>query len=187
MSALLEDAFRAVHDADLCGAYGRVSNLIGLVIEATGLRAEIGELCTIEPGRQRPAVPAEVVGFREGRTLLMPLGELTGIGPGNSVIPTERPFRVPVGNALLGRVLDGLGEPIDGLGPLEVDERRSTAAAGPRPAPPRPDRPAPLARRPRARLPDPLRPRPAARHLRRLRRRQVVAPRHGRPLDTSQT
>jgi flagellum-specific ATP synthase len=133
VSVLLEDAFRAVHDADLCGAYGRVTNLIGLVIEATGLRAEIGELCTIDPGRQRPSVPAEVVGFRNGRTLLMPLGELTGIGPGNSVVPTERPFRVPVGNALLGRVLDGLGEPIDGGGPLEVDERRSTAAPAPDP------------------------------------------------------
>ena len=130
---LLEAEFRALHDADLCGAYGRVSNLIGLVIEATGLRAEVGELCTIEPGRQRAPVPAEVVGFREGRTLLMPLAELHGIGPGNTVVPTERPFRVAVGNALLGRVLDGLGEPIDGLGPVQGTSVRSTSAPAPDP------------------------------------------------------
>jgi len=130
---LLEDAFRALHDADLCGAHGRVTNLIGLVIEATGLRAEVGELCTIEPGRRRTPVPAEVVGFRDGRTLLMPLGELHGIGPGNTVVPTERPFRLPVGDALLGRVLNGLGEPIDDLGPLAECARRSTSATPPDP------------------------------------------------------
>jgi len=131
--SILEREFRALHDADLCGAYGRVTNLIGLVIEATGLRAEVGELCTIEPGRQRAPVPAEVVGFRDGRTLLMPLGELHGIGPGNAVVPTERPFRVAVGDALLGRVLDGLGEPLDGLGPLDGTVHRSTSAPAPDP------------------------------------------------------
>ncbi len=61
-------------------------------------------------------MPAEVVGFREGRTLLMPLGELQGIGPGTKVLPTGAPFRVPVGPQLLGRVIDGLGAPLDGLG-----------------------------------------------------------------------
>jgi flagellum-specific ATP synthase len=132
-TTLLQDAARVLHDADLCGSHGRVTNLIGLVIEATGLRAEVGELCTIQAGRQRTLVPAEVVGFREGRTLLMPLGELHGIGPGNVVVPTEKPFRVPVGNALLGRVLDGLANPLDGLGPLDWEARRSTAAAPPDP------------------------------------------------------
>ena len=64
----------AVTEADSHRMHGRVTNLIGLVIEVTGLRAEIGELVTISAGRNRPPVPAEVVGFREGRTLIMPLG-----------------------------------------------------------------------------------------------------------------
>ncbi len=61
-------------------------------------------------------MPAEVVGFRDGRTLLMPLGEIVGVGPGNVVSSTGRPFEIRVGDGLLGRVLDGLGRPIDGGG-----------------------------------------------------------------------
>jgi len=129
----LAESFRVIRDADLCGAHGRVSNLIGLVIEATGLRAEIGELCMIAAGRQRLPVPAEVVGFRDGRTLLMPLGEMEGIGPGNPVVATERPFRVTVGETLLGRVVDGLGAPIDAGPELGGGTLRSTAGAPPDP------------------------------------------------------
>ena len=66
-------------------------------------------------GRDRPPVATEVVGFRGGRTLLMPLGELHGIGPGTIVNPTGEPFRVAVGEPLLGRVIDGLGNPLDGM------------------------------------------------------------------------
>ena len=80
--ALLEDVAAAVRDADLHRRHGRVRDLIGLIVEATGLEAAVGEVCTIETGRGRPSVPAEVVGFREGRTLLMALGDATGIGPG---------------------------------------------------------------------------------------------------------
>jgi flagellum-specific ATP synthase len=129
----LEAQARALREADLCQARGYVTNLIGLVIEATGLRAEVGEVCTIEAGRQRTLVPAEVVGFRDGRTLLMPLGEMAGIGPGNAVIATERPFRIAVGDHLLGRVLDGLGNPIDDGPPIDGGTLRSTAAAPPDP------------------------------------------------------
>jgi len=120
--ALLQRAADAALGADLARCHGRVSNLIGLVIEATGLQAEIGEVCLVsatdrrgggEPD-DRGTIPAEVVGFREGRTLLMPLGELQGIGPGTRVLGTGAPFRVPVGDGLLGRVIDGLGNPIDG-------------------------------------------------------------------------
>ena len=110
---LLAAAGGVVSRADLHRRRGRVVDLIGLVVEATGLEAEVGEVCDVAAGRGRDAVPAEVVGFRAGRTLLMPLGEMTGIGPGNVVTPTGRPVRIPVGDALLGRVLDGLGRPID--------------------------------------------------------------------------
>jgi flagellum-specific ATP synthase len=76
-------------------------------------------------------VPAEVVGFRSRRTLLMPLGELHGIGPGNVVTATGEPVRVPVGDELLGRVLDGLGRPIDQVGELPDGRVRSAAGAPP--------------------------------------------------------
>jgi flagellum-specific ATP synthase len=115
-SDLLSRAGAALAGADLARCHGRVNNLIGLIIEATGLQAEVGEVCLVGADRHREAVPAEVVGFREGRTLLMPLGELQGIGPGTKVLPTGAPFRVPVGHHLLGRVIDGLGAPLDGLG-----------------------------------------------------------------------
>jgi flagellum-specific ATP synthase len=124
---LMGRAAGALRRAELLGRHGRVNNLIGLIIEATGLVAEVGEVCKINAGRDRPPVSAEVVGFREGRTLLMPLGELHGIGPGTKVQGTGAPFRVAAGSHLLGRVLDGLGRPLqDDLGASEQCARRST-------------------------------------------------------------
>ena len=123
----------ALQDSDLHHVRGRVTNLIGLVIECTGLRAEVGELCSIATGRNRPDVPAEVVGFRDGRTLLMPLGNMQGIGPGTPVSATGDSFRVPVGDQLLGRVLDGLGRPIDGGPAIRASELRPAAGAPPSP------------------------------------------------------
>jgi flagellum-specific ATP synthase len=111
--ALLADAAQAIREADLARRHGFVSNLIGLIIEATGVQAEVGEVCLVGTDRHRAAVAAEVVGFRDGRTLLMPLGELHGIGPGTRVLATGAPFRVTVGDGLLGRVVDGLGTPDD--------------------------------------------------------------------------
>jgi flagellum-specific ATP synthase len=133
-SAVPLDRFAAaIGRADLHRRRGRVSDLIGLILEATGLEAEVGELCEVQPGRGREAVPAEVVGFRSGRTLLMPLGEMTGIGPGAVVTATGEAVRVPVGAGLLGRVVDGLGRPIDGRGPLQNAGLRPTDARPPDP------------------------------------------------------
>jgi len=130
VGALLDRATEAVREADLARRHGFVSNLIGLIIEATGLQAEVGEVCLVGTDRNRAAVSAEVVGFREGRTLLMPLGELHGIGPGTRVLATGAPFRVNVGRGLLGRIVDGLGVPDDGRGdPGGLP--RSTIAAPP--------------------------------------------------------
>ncbi|MDP9385137.1 MAG: flagellum-specific ATP synthase FliI, partial [Actinomycetota bacterium] len=114
----LAAAADAVSDADLHRRHGRVCDLIGLIIEATGVEAEVGEVCHIDTGRGREQVPSEVVGFRAGRTLLMPLGEPVGLGPGATVTATGHPFRVGVSDALLGRAIDGLGRPMDGLGPV---------------------------------------------------------------------
>ncbi len=122
-------AARVLREADLARRRGRVSDLIGLIIEASGLEVEIGEVCMVGTGRDRPPVATEVVGFRGGRTLLMPLGELTGISPGTVVNPTGAPFRVGVGDRLLGRVIDGLGGALDERSlPDEVSWRSTTAA-----------------------------------------------------------
>jgi type III secretion protein N (ATPase) len=91
---------------------GRVVELTGLVIKAAVPNVRIGEVCIIRRGRDE--VRSEVVGFQGDTVMLMPLGELSGIGPDSEVIPTGRPLTIRVGNGLLGRVLNGLGEPIDG-------------------------------------------------------------------------
>lgn len=99
---------------------GRVEQVVGLVIESSGPAASVGEACWITPTEESgaPKVLAEVVGFRQHRVLLMPLGEMRGIGPGSEVVKTGKPFLVPVGDALLGRVIDALGQPMDLKGPL---------------------------------------------------------------------
>lgn len=128
----LAGAAAALHSADLAQRHGYVSNLIGLIVEATGLEAEVGEVCLIAADRGAPPVAAEVVGFREGRTLLMPLGEMQGIGPGTKVSATGAPFRIDVGPNLLGRVIDGLGAPLDERDPpLCSTPPRSTIASPP--------------------------------------------------------
>ena len=119
--------------SDLARRHGRVSELIGLIIEASGLQAEIGEVCLVGGGRASDPVATEVVGFREGKTLLMPLGELQGIGPGTTVEATGAAFRVGVGEQLLGRVIDGLGDPIDQRPPATPQAWRSTIATPPDP------------------------------------------------------
>jgi flagellum-specific ATP synthase len=129
----LDLAAEGLRHADLHRRHGRVSDLIGLIVEATGLEAEVGEVCHVATGRRRPAVPAEVVGFRRGRTLLMPLGDMQGIAPGRTVTATGEAMRVPVGDELLGRVVDGLGRPIDGMPEATGAALRSTNGSPPDP------------------------------------------------------
>jgi len=105
-------------EARLLKLTGRVKRVIGLTVEVEGINARIGEVCEIVVPSEPESVRAEVVGFRDEISLLMPLGELRGIYQGCSVIPGGKSFKVRVGEQLLGRVLNGLGEPMDGLGPL---------------------------------------------------------------------
>ncbi len=112
---------------------GRVMQVIGLTIEAQGLQAQIGELCYITSKKGQVKIPAEVMGFRDNRTLLMPLGEMRGIGPGSAVQASGSLFTVPVGEALLGRVLNGLGNPIDGKGPILCNSAYPAAGSAPHP------------------------------------------------------
>jgi flagellum-specific ATP synthase len=111
---------------------GRVADVVGLVIESCGPNARIGDLCFVESNAGE-RVAAEVVGFRGDRTLLMPLGELSGVRAGCFVHGTGHCLRVPVGDALLGRVLDGLGNPIDGGGALETEGSYPVLAQPPSP------------------------------------------------------
>jgi flagellum-specific ATP synthase len=114
----LQSAVRRVREARVTETCGRVVQLIGLVIESEGPLAAMGEVCRIGSARHDGETLAEVVGFRNHHLLLMPLGEIHGIHPGSEVIATGRALSVGVGNALKGRVIDALGEPIDGLGPI---------------------------------------------------------------------
>ena len=98
---------------------GLVRQVIGLVIESEGPLVAVGEVCRIESARHDGSTLAEVVGFRNNHVLLMPLGETHGIHPGSEVVSLGRPLQAPVGEALLGRVIDGLGCPLDDLGPIE--------------------------------------------------------------------
>lgn len=112
---------------------GRVTQVIGLTIEAQGLNAQVSELCYITSAEGQTSIPAEVMGFRDERTLLMPLGEMHGIGPGSTVRATGSLLKVPVGEGLLGRVLDGLGNPIDGKGPIISSTAYPVAGSVPHP------------------------------------------------------
>ncbi len=93
---------------------GKVTQVIGLVMEVSGLRPTIGEYCLVEVEGQKEPLGAEVVGFRQGKSLLMPLGSLRGIGPGCGVVATGKPFYIKLSPELQGKVLDGLGRPILG-------------------------------------------------------------------------
>jgi flagellum-specific ATP synthase len=124
-----QKAIAQLHPTQLSG---RVVQVVGLTIEAVGVDAQVGEVCEIlSPGNN--VLLSEVVGFRNERTLLMPLGDMQGIQPGSSVNPTRSVFRTPVGKVLLGRVLDGLGKPLDGKGSLGEVETMPIYAAAPHP------------------------------------------------------
>ena len=154
----LGDALERLDRVNPMRLAGRVSEVTGLLIRATVPGIRVGELVWIEnaPGTVAgPAsgfasglasgpgsafsggvsrVQAEVVGFRGDEVVLMPLGEAAGIGPDSMVTPTGRPLSIQVGDGLLGRVLDGLGEPIDGAGPLAKRRHRATGRSiAPRP------------------------------------------------------
>jgi flagellum-specific ATP synthase len=101
--------------------HGRITKVVGLILEANGPASSIGCVCDIISKNSQHKINAEILGFRDNIVLLMPLGEVHGIGPGSRVIArTEKAF-VPVGSELLGRVIDGMGNPIDGKGPTYTD------------------------------------------------------------------
>lgn len=111
----------ALAEIDPVKVTGRIEQVVGLTIESFGPMVELGEICEIYSARNK-RILAEVVGFKSNKVLLMPLGEIEGIGAGSEVVKTGRRLQVRVGEELLGRVLDGLGNPIDGKGPINTNK-----------------------------------------------------------------
>jgi flagellum-specific ATP synthase len=124
---------KALADTPTYTVFGKVAQVVGLVIESNGPDGRIGDLCTIQVRNAEKAehLAAEIVGFRGDRVLLMPLGELSGVGPGSLVQNTGSCMQVPTGFGLLGRTIDGLGNPMDSLGPLEATGRYPILASPP--------------------------------------------------------
>lgn len=111
-----------LEEIELTTVHGRITEVVGMLIKAVVPNVKMGEVCLVK--RDGTPLLAEVVGFTSEEVFLSPLGEMSGIGPSSEVIPTKLPLHIKVGNNLLGRVLDGLGNPLDlsTNGPLELTE-----------------------------------------------------------------
>lgn len=123
---------KVLRRVDLFERVGRVQDIRGQSLEAEGPDAFLGEVCTIQSSVGGDPVQAEVVGFRDGRVCLTPFGELQGISVGSQVVASGHGVLGPVGAGFLGRVVDALGQPIDGGGPIAAQETRPLRAT-PRP------------------------------------------------------
>jgi flagellum-specific ATP synthase len=118
----LRKMLEVLNETDLAVCSGSVDRVVGLAVDTIGPPVKIGEVCNIYPAKGRNPIKAEVVGFRDKHMLLMPYDNLSGIGPGSRVESTGMPFSIPVGMGLKGRVLDGLGNPIDEKGPIQAED-----------------------------------------------------------------
>ncbi|MCL2387519.1 MAG: EscN/YscN/HrcN family type III secretion system ATPase, partial [Defluviitaleaceae bacterium] len=125
--------YQAVLEKSYIRKLGKVSQVVGLTIESVGPDVNIGQTCLIKAGKYGDAVLSEVVGFKNNNILLMPLGNMQGVGPGNQVEAQERPITVDVSESLLGRVLDGLGRPMDSQ--PAIDDGESYNVTNPAPDP----------------------------------------------------
>ncbi|MEA3417364.1 MAG: flagellar protein export ATPase FliI [Thermodesulfobacteriota bacterium] len=116
-----EKYHRIIKATNPFNVYGKVSGVIGLLVKGYNPGTSIGEMCRIYPNGSNRTIGAEVVGFREEKVLLMPFGNLNSVGPGSKILSTGKKSNVKVGHNLLGRVIDGLGNPIDDRGPIEAE------------------------------------------------------------------
>ena len=107
-----------VRSAETMSRTGKIENIVGMSIEASGGRAAIGDICRIYSNESGGQIPAEVVGFKNDHILLMPYANMSGISAGNFVRNTGKRLTLPVGPFLRGRVINALGQPIDGLEPF---------------------------------------------------------------------
>ena len=128
----VEEALDRILAAPRFTACGRVTRVIGQVVEVSSLPVAVGEVCRIARD-ERTGILAQAVGFHERGILLMPLGEIEGIRPGAIVIPLGRGFYARVGEGLVGRILNGLGRPLDGGGPIRSSHSYSLTGRLPNP------------------------------------------------------
>jgi flagellum-specific ATP synthase len=133
MRPLFNYVENAILDSEPMVVKGKITEVVGLLIESTGPAASVGDICIILNKKSKEVGRAEVVGFRKSSTLLMPLGEVAGIQPGFTVVTTQKPLMISVSNDLLGRVLNGLGEPMDGKGSIKSDIQTSVFSTIPDP------------------------------------------------------
>ncbi len=113
---------RALNSAQLSRDIGKVTHVTGFLISGFIPEVSVGSICEIYPNSGAASFLAEVVGFRDREVLLMPLSEMRGLGLGSTILVRRNLATLPVGDALLGRVINGMGEPIDGKGPLFLTE-----------------------------------------------------------------
>ena len=128
--SFMEQGIRGVRTTDKIGTVKKVT---GLIIESEGPEASIGQVCSITSERHSQSTEAQVVGFRENTVLLMALASVHLIHPGCKVISKKNSNSVPYGVSLLGRIIDGMGRPIDGKGPLLAPQRDGFHAEPPNP------------------------------------------------------
>lgn len=128
-----EKLISQLEDLELTTVHGRITEIVGMLIKAVVPQVKMGEVCLIK--REGDPLMAEVVGFTKEEVFLSPMGDMTGIGPSSEVIPMRMPMHIKVGPQLLGRVLDGLGNPLDEdiKGPLVLEESYSVINSPPDP------------------------------------------------------
>lgn len=133
INTMLEKLENMVDDIEQIKVHGKVKDVIGLIIISNGPNVALGEVCTIVDRSGAEICQSEVVGFKDGKVLSIALGEVHNISPSCEIRSTGQNFKIPIGKNLLGRVIDGLGRPIDGKGPIEVSEQREIFQQPPNP------------------------------------------------------
>lgn len=133
MNAILQKYTPIIHATRSVETVGRISQVVGMVLESNGPQAPIGEVCILRNRAGQEVSRSEIVGFRDNKILSMVLGDFAGIEPGMEIVASGSTLTATVGNGLLGRVLDGLGNPMDGKGPLPDTSLRSIYAQPPNP------------------------------------------------------
>jgi len=122
-----------ISNTEIIKVNGKVTDVVGLVIVSFGPNVSIGEECRVVDRDGREVCTCEVVGFKDGKVLSIAMGEVHAISPACEIVATGKSFSIQVGDELLGRVIDGQGNPIDGKGPLNLSERRSIYREPPNP------------------------------------------------------
>ncbi len=130
---MFEKYHKTLSNVNITNLTGTVSKATSMLIESLGPEVHVGELCRLTTHSGDKPVLAEVVGFKDKKTLLMPIADMHGISPKSEVIATGQPLKIKLGMSLKGRVLDGLGNPMDNKGPIDYDEKRPIYNDAPEP------------------------------------------------------